>query len=237
MSDGIEFTVSDGVGTIRLSRPPRNLLTPEVMAAFREHLEAADRDADVRAIVITGSGDVFCGGLDIEAIRAGANPVEFAGALAELLRVFPLLGKPLLAAVNGDAVAAGYGFVCAADVAIAVESAKIGTYEASVGIWPMIAQVPALQRLQPRHAIWNILTGEPYPAARARELGIVNEVVPADELDATIADCVERVTRAGGALAAGRRSFYRFLDLSYDDALTAAFEEFSKMFEKPSSDS
>ena len=101
---------------------------------------------------------------------------------SKLLRVFPRLGKPVIAAVNGDALASGYALVCAADIAVTVDSARIGTFEASVGIWPMVAQVPPLQRLHPRHALENLLTGEPFDARRAYEIGIVNEVVGAGEL-------------------------------------------------------
>jgi len=146
---GLEITRADGVERIALTRPPRNLLDPPLMDLFRAAIVEADAADDVRAIVITGSGEMFCGGLDIAQIQAGANPVDFAAALVGLLRVLPGLGKPLIAAVNGDALASGYSLACAADVALAVEDARLGTLEASVGIWPMIAQVPALQRLQP----------------------------------------------------------------------------------------
>ena len=227
---GLESAREGAVARLALANPPRNLLDPDVMAALREAVLEADADADVQAIVLTGAGDMFCGGLDIERIQAGADPVDFAAALVELLRIFPTLGKPVVAAVNGDALASGYALVCAADIAVAVDSARIGTFEASVGIWPMIAQVPPLQRLHPRHALQNFLTGEPFDARRAYEVGIVNEVVSADDLWPAVERWAALSTRAGAALAAGRRSFYRFRELSYDDALTASLEEFRGMF-------
>lgn len=230
-TEGLEITRADGVERIALTRPPRNLLDPPLMDLFRAAIVEADAAGDVRAIVITGSGDMFCGGLDIAQIQAGANPVDFAAALVGLLRVLPGLGKPLIAAVNGDALASGYSLACAADIALAVEDARLGTLEASVGIWPMIAQVPALQRLQPRHALENLLTGEPFDAQRAYEIGVINRVVPPAELWSEVSRWVELTTRAGAALPAGRRSFYRFVDMSYDDALSASLDEFRRMFE------
>jgi enoyl-CoA hydratase/carnithine racemase len=227
---GLQRSHDDGLAVLTLAKPPRNLLDPDLMEALREAILEADADPDVEAIALTGTDDMFCGGLDIERIQAGADPVAFAGALVELLRVFPELGKPVLAAVNGDALASGYSLVCAADLAVAVDSARLGTFEASVGIWPMIAQVPALQRLHPRHALQNLLTGEPFDARRAYEIGIVNEVVAGDQLWPRVRHWANLSVRAGKALAAGRRSFYRFRELSYDDALSASLEEFRGMF-------
>jgi enoyl-CoA hydratase/carnithine racemase len=227
---GLERSREGGLVRLALAKPPRNLLDPDVMAALREAIVEADADTDVQAIVLTGEGDMFCGGLDIERIQAGEDPVAFASALVELLRVLPTLGKPVIAAVNGDALASGYALVCAADIAVTVDSARIGTFEATVGIWPMVAQVPPLQRLHPRHALENLLTGEPFGAQRAYEIGIVNEVVGAGELWTAVERWAQRSIRAGAALAAGRRSFYRFRDLSYDDALDASLEEFRGMF-------
>jgi enoyl-CoA hydratase/carnithine racemase len=227
---GLERSREDGLALLTLAKPPRNLLDPELMAVMREAILEADADPDVQAIVLSGEGATFCGGLDIERIQAGADPVAFASGLAELLRVLPGLGKPVLAAVGGDALASGYALVCAADIAIAADHVRIGTVEASVGIWPMIAQVPPLQRLHPRHALQNLMTGEPFDAQRALEVGIVNAVVGAEELWTEVRRWAKLSVGAGQALAAGRRSFYRFLDLSYDEALTASLEEFRSMF-------
>ena len=227
---GLRRSREDDLAVLTLAKPPRNLLDPDVMAALRDAIQQADADADVQAIVLTGGGDMFCGGLDIERIQAGADPVAFASGLTALLRVVPTLGKPVMAAVAGDALASGYALVCAADIAIAADHVRIGTVEASVGIWPMIAQVPPLQRLHPRHALQNLLTGEPFDARRAYEIGIVNAVVGADELWPEVRRWAKLSVGAGKALPAGRRSFYRFLDLSYDDALSASLEEFRGMF-------
>jgi enoyl-CoA hydratase/carnithine racemase len=227
---GLERSREDGLAVLTLAKPPRNLLDPELMALMREAILEADDDPDVQAIVLSGEGATFCGGLDIERIQAGADPVAFASGLTELLRVLPGLGKPVLAAVGGDALASGYALVCAADIAVAADHVRIGTVEASVGIWPMIAQVPPLQRLHPRHALQNLLTGEPFDAQRALEIGIVNSVVGAEELWTEVRRWAKLSVGAGQALAAGRRSFYRFLDLSYDEALTASLEEFRSMF-------
>jgi enoyl-CoA hydratase/carnithine racemase len=227
---GLEHSRQDGLAVLTLAKPPRNLLDPDLMAALREAILAADAEPDVEAIVLTGTDEVFCGGLDIERIQAGADPVEFAAALVALLRILPELGKPVIAAVGGDALASGYALVCAADIAIAADHVRIGTVEATVGIWPMIAQVPPLQRLHPRHALENLLTGVPFDARRAREIGIVNAVVAPGDLREEVRRWATLAVGAGKALPAGRRSFYRFLDLSYDDALTASLEEFRSMF-------
>jgi enoyl-CoA hydratase/carnithine racemase len=227
---GLERSREDGLAVLTLAKPPRNLLDPELMAIIRAAVLEADADPGVEAIVLAATGATFCGGLDIERIQAGADPVDFASGLVDLLRIFPTLGKPVLAAVAGDALASGYALVCAADIAIAADHVRIGTVEAGIGIWPMIAQVPPLQRLHPRHALENLLTGEPFDARRAREVGIVNAVVGADELWTEVRRWAKLSVGAGGALAAGRRSFYRFLDLSYDEALTASLEEFRNMF-------
>jgi methylglutaconyl-CoA hydratase len=228
---GLERELLGGVCRLRLQRPPRNLLEPGVLAALVAELAAADADDEVRAIVLTGSGDVFCGGLDIPAIRAGADPREFARALVALLRVLPTLRKPVVAAVNGDAVASGFSIVCACDYAVAVEGASLGTIEAGIGSWPMIAQVPPLKRLLPRRAVENVVSGVPFTAAEALAAGAVNRVVPPDGLDAAVAEFAAVATRSEGAVALGRPALYRFLDLSYDDALDAALEEFTAMLQ------
>src|SRR3954454_19215344 len=134
---GLERSREGGLARLALAKPPRNLLDPDVMATLREAILEADADTDVQAIVLTGDGDMFCGGLDIERIQAGEDPVAFASALVELLRVLPTLGNPVIAAVNGDALASAYALVCAAAIAVTVDSARIDTKVSGVVFFDM----------------------------------------------------------------------------------------------------
>jgi enoyl-CoA hydratase/carnithine racemase len=232
--EGLERRVESGTLELALDRPPRNLLTPELMHALSEELRAADRDETVRAIVLTGRGELFCGGLDIAELRARGTPLPFAEAAVELLRVVPTLGKPVVGRVNGDALALGYSLVCLCDLAVAVDGASLGTFEVTTGIWPMIAQVPPLKRLGPRIALENVITGRPFDAERALQIGLVNAVVAAADLDATVAVYVAAASQASPqALALGRRCFYDLVDLPYGAALDHALGEFPKLFAPP----
>jgi enoyl-CoA hydratase/carnithine racemase len=227
---GIRVETKGATRWLRLARPPRNLLDPEVLATLAAELRRADEDASVSAIVLSGSGETFCCGLDIAQVQAGADPADFASSLVAVLRLLPTLGKPVLAAVNGDALASGFGLVCAADYAVTVPGATLGTFEASVGTWPMIAQVPVLRRLLPRHALENILTGVPFDAEDALRVGAVNRIVAEAELEEAVIAFAGLAARAGAALAPGRRSAYRFLELGYEDALAEAHGEFIGLF-------
>ena len=222
--------VADGIATVTLDGPGDNLLHPEGMRRHVQELRDAEAGS-ATGIVITGAGSVFCGGLDVGAIRAGGDPVEFAGALVELLKTLPRLTKPVVARVNGDAVASGAAIVAACDYAVAVPSARIGTREVSVGIWPMVAQVPLIQRLGPRAAMENVGSGEPFSAQRARELGLVNAVAEPDAMDALLRAWLAGAARGAQAAVAGRPAFYELAALPYDEALDAALGRFAAMFD------
>ena len=128
-------------------------------------------------MVLTGAGDVFCGGVDSARLSKG-DPSQFGAAMVELFKTLPTLGVAVIAAVNGDALMSGFSLVCASDIVVAAEGARLGTTESSHGAWPMVASVPVLHTLGRHHAFQNILTGEPFDARRAYEIGVVNEVVP-----------------------------------------------------------
>jgi enoyl-CoA hydratase/carnithine racemase len=221
----------DGIRTIELNRPPRHLLDPPLMSAMTTALRDADDDRDVRGIMLTGTGDVFCGGLDIDAIKAGGDPVEFATHMAQVLGLLPTLGTPVAAAVNGDALAGGAALVCACDFAVAVPDTRIGTIEVSVGLWPMVAQVPLIHRIGPRAAMENVGSGVPFTADRARQVGLVHDVVAAADLLPRVRGWLDQAARAGGATRIGRRAFYELAGLSYHDALEVSLTRFSELFE------
>ncbi len=206
-----------------------NLLNPAVVAGIIAELTAADADESITGIILTGAGDVFCNGLDIPAIQAGGDPVEFSTALAELLKLLPTLGTPIVAAVNGNAVASGASIVAACDYAVSLPDVAIGTREVSIGIWPMVAQVPLIQRIGVRFAMENIGSGEPFTPQRALEVGLINEIADDAGLIPAAAAWLAKAARGGAIVRIGRPAFYRFAELSYADALDASVELFAEM--------
>ena len=234
MTGTVNVHDADGIRTLQLEAGERNLLNPQNMALLHAALVEADADTAVHGILLTAAGDVFCGGLDIPAIRAGANPVEFASAVAGLYRLLPRLTKPVAAAVQGDALAGGAGLVAAVDYAVTVPSARIGSQEVANGIWPMVAQVPLVHRIGVRNALENIGCGEPFTAQRALEVGLVQAVVEPDELVERATRWLVQARRGAAAYASGRPFLYELAQLDYDTALDTAFERFASMFTEPS---
>lgn len=222
--------IYEEIALISLNHPEKNLLNPAVMTELVDALTAANADSAIKGIVLTGQGSFFCGGLDVQAIQAGGDPVDFAKHLIQVLKLFPHFTKPIAAAVNGDAVASGASLVAACDYAVTTPDARIGTYEVSVGIWPMIAQVPLIQRIGAKAAMENVGSGEPFSANRAYEVGLVQKIVASNELINTAANWVIQGIRGKGAVAAGRKAFYELAELPYDEALDRSFEIFVSMF-------
>jgi enoyl-CoA hydratase/carnithine racemase len=226
--ESIRTELRGNASWITLDNPDANALYPALVSSLLDALHAADEHPDIKAVVLTGAGNIFCGGVDTARLAQG-NPAEFGAGMVELFKTLPSLGVAVIAAVNGDALMSGFSLVCASDIAVAVEGARLGTTESSAGLWPMVASVPVLHTLGRHHAFENILTGIPFEARRAYEIGVVNEVVTADRLTAATEAWVTRATRSG-VLARGRRCAERFLSLSYGEALDAALTEFASLF-------
>ncbi len=178
------------VEILRLNRPEaRNAISPEVSVAMAEALDAAETDAEVRAVVVTGTGDVFCAGADLKVVAQGRGGEIAAakGGFAGLTnRDFP---KPLIAAVQGPALAGGFEIVLSCDLVVAADDARFGIPEVQRGL---IAAAGGLLRLPKRVplalALEFAMTGDPISAIRAFELGLVNRLVPRDRvLDEAVA--------------------------------------------------
>ncbi len=195
------------VRVVVIDRPERrNALDPETSAAFGRAVAEAAEDDDVRVLVLTGAGDrAFCSGMDLKAFRdlppgtAGGSGAGGGGfgpdAITE--HVYP---KPVIAAVNGAAVGGGLGLALACDLLVAAEHATFGLPEVQRGLVGTGAGARTVLRLPPAIAMELLLTGEPIDAAQALALGLVNRVVPADELMDTALALAERIA-ANGPLA------------------------------------
>ncbi len=190
-----------GVATITLDSPAnRNALSSRLLAELGDRIGEAVADDAVRVLVLTGAGPVFCSGADMKEQRERNEQRAGAPAPRAMVEVFTALAeapKPVLARVNGPARAGGLGLIGVCDIAVAPASATFGFAEVRVGVVPAVISVPLLPLLSPRAARELFLTGEPFDAARAVEIGLLTRAVPDGELDAEV-DRVVGMLRLGG---------------------------------------
>lgn len=213
-----------GVRTLTLNRPERrNALSPDLVKALTRGLREADADASVRAIVVTGAGDkAFCAGGDLGAPSGEGflGMHEDRGSFAELLKTFRRMKTPSIAAVNGMALGGGFGIVLACDLAVAAKSAQLGTPEVKRGLFPMMIARLVYEQLPRKQANELVLFGEKVDAARAKELGVVNEVVDDDQVLEHALAYARRVAALSPAVVGlGRRAIHRQMDMPFDAAL------------------
>lgn len=198
-----------------------DLVMEELTLAFRQ----AESMTGVRAIVLTGAGDqTFCAGGKLKPTADGSpfalEPGRFDNPVAELFRTMDRCNLPIIARVNGSAFGGGLGLVCACDFAVATDTARFGTTEAKVGVFPMMI-LPVLMRVIPRRRLLEMcFFAHRFTAAEAQQFDIVNQVVAAAELDAAITAMVEKLAaNSPVALRIGRRAIAAVTDLSFSDAL------------------
>ena len=194
----VRYAVSNGVATIVMARPDslnalNAALRRELLAAFKQ----AERDAEVRALVLTGEGRGFCSGADL---RGGSGEREFRRVLTDeynpLVLAIRRLEKPVIAAVNGVAAGAGASLAFACDLVYAADDARFIEAFVRIGLVPDSGSTVALVRTMGRYrAAELIFSGEPLSAPTAAEAGLVNRVVPAADLMPTVREVAERLAR------------------------------------------
>jgi enoyl-CoA hydratase/carnithine racemase len=204
----------------------RNALNSEVLAGIEHAVHTAARDASVRAIVLTGVGDkAFCAGADLSKGTGTfqAGPDEPTTDFGRLARVVRTAGIPIIARINGACVAGGMGLMSLCDLAIAAEHARFGLPEVKVGVFPMQVLVYLRATLHARHINELCLTGELITAARAAEIGLINAVAPADELDAQIDALVQKLRAASPmAVRRGKAAIFAMEMMAFHEALAFA---------------
>lgn len=229
MSDPVTITRDDATLTITIARESRrNALNADVAAAIMAALDRAESDGGIRAVVLTGAGErAFCAGGDLQPAADGA-PFSIDAAdprhyVAALLRRMNDCRLPLIARVNGHALAGGFGLVCACDLVVAREDALLGVTEVKVGLFPMMI-LPFLLRNTPNRVLMEMcLTGEPITAAQALAHGIVNHAVPAAELDAKLGWLLSRITdKTPTGIRLGKQGLAKIREMSLDAALEYA---------------
>lgn len=225
-----------GVLTLTLNRPERrNPIGPVTVGELLHALERAERDAQVRAVVITGAGKVFSAGGDLSAMSgnaqhggtplaagAGGSTPSIPGTFADLNVVLAGrgIGKPTIAMVNGHALAGGLGLVVACDLAIAADDAQFATPEINVGLWPMMIMSTIFRNVPRKRAMELILTGDRISAAEAERIGLITRAVPRERLqDEVSALCDKLVQKSPIVTRLGLSAYHQMQDQALEPAL------------------
>ncbi len=196
------YAIADGVATITLNRPEvRNAFNDQMSDEMQSALKTAERDADVRCVVITGSGAGFCAGQDLAAVRDRGDGFSFREHLLRtynaIVAKLASIEKPVIAAVNGAAAGAGWGIALACDIRYASESARFRLAFIGIGLAPDAGTSFFLPRLVGLgRALELAYTNELIDASTALSLGLVNKVVPADQLMPATLDLAKRLAQA-----------------------------------------
>jgi methylglutaconyl-CoA hydratase len=195
MTELVHLATAGGLATITLDSPHnRNALSQQLTGELLAHLEAADADDAVRAILIRSAGEVFCSGADLsEATTVGMG--VGAQRMVDVQRAIVAGTKPVVARIAGPVRAGGIGIVAAADISLAGHDASFALTEVRLGLAAATVSLTVIPRLTDRGASLTFLTGEGVDGAEAERLGLVTRSVPDFELDAAVADVLSSLLK------------------------------------------
>lgn len=223
MTELVEIEKRGVIAHLTLNSPGTlNALSDAMLAALDARFAALAGDAGVKVVVLKGAGKAFCAGHDLREMQAGrAAPdggrayfADLFARCAAVMQAIPRLPQPVIAQVHGIATAAGCQLVASCDLAVAAEGTRFGVNGVNIGLFcstPMVS----LSRVVPRKIAFEMLTtGEFLDAARAREVGLVNRVVPHEGLDAATTALAETIAaKLGAAVKIGKRAFYEQIEM------------------------
>ncbi|WP_336669894.1 enoyl-CoA hydratase [Tsukamurella sp. USMM236] len=224
----IRTHVAGGLGVLTLGAAGRrNPLSLATMRAATAALGAFDADPAVRVIVIRAEGPAFSAGHDLSEMvgRTLDEEREIFVACTDLMAAVHRVRQPVIAQVQGMALAAGCQLVATCDLAIATSDARFSTPGVKIGLFCSTPMIPLTRAVGRKRAMQMLLTGEMINAETAVEWGLINAAVPADQLEATVTGLAHRIAESSGAtLAIGKRAFYDQVDRTEPDAYAAMAE-------------
>ncbi|MBK3775790.1 enoyl-CoA hydratase [Azospirillum brasilense] len=217
----------DGVTTLTLNRPQaRNALSVGLMGALQAELDAIHKDSSVRVVVLAGAGSAFCAGHDLKEMRANPDRAAYESLFIQCSRLMLTVSRirqPVIAKVHGIATAAGCQLVATCDLAYCADTARFATPGVNIGLFcstPMVALSRAVGR---KAAMEMLLLGDLIGAEEAERIGLVNRAVPADQLDAVVAEAAGKIAaKSPLTLAIGKEAFYRQIELGVEEAYAYA---------------
>ncbi len=219
----------DHVARLTMDRPKsRNALSAAMLAALADHLAEVDADPSVHVVVLAGNGPAFSAGHDLREIGANPDPAfreRLFAKCSDVMVQVARLRQPVIAEVAGVATAAGCQLVASCDLAVAGASARFATPGVNIGLFCSTPMVAVTRTVAPKHAMEMLLTGELISAEEATRIGLVNRVVPDEELGASVTELAAKIAaKSPSTIARGKAAYWRQRDLPMVDAyaLTSA---------------
>jgi enoyl-CoA hydratase len=230
----LSCTVENGVATLVLNHPPVNALTLPILAQLEATFDGLAKDDRVKVIIVTGVGRVFIAGADIKVIAAIASSregKEMALRGQAVLNTIEACEKPVIAAINGTCLGGGLELALCCHIRLAVEGARLGQPEINLGIIPGFGGTQRLTRLLgPSKALELILTGDAISASEAKTLGLVSQVVSADDLQRHVQGLARRIASKGQlAVRAALRSVHGGLEVGLHEGLVREAQLFGDL--------
>lgn len=226
----LTYQCDDRVATIALTVPEkRNAISAQMIADLLGALEQAETER-ARVVILTGSGKAFCAGMDLDELKGLAQQplaknLENARRISKLFYHLYTYSKPVIAAVNGAAIAGGCGIATLADFTLAVPEAKFGYTEVRIGFMPALVSVFLRRQIGEKHARDLLLSGRIFDAAEALRLGLVTEIVPAENLMGRAREiAVQLLAASPTAIARAKRFLLQFDAAAVRAELEAATE-------------
>ena len=208
----------DGVAVLRLNRPDiHNAFDDKLIGELSSVLKTVAQDADIRVLLLASEGKSFSAGADLDWMRRMAASGEHenftdAMALTDMMEALDRMPMPVVARVQGAAMGGGVGLVACCDIAIAADSASFAFSEVRLSIIPSAISPYAVRAIGTRHARRFFLTGERFDAATAHRIGLVHEVVPADQLDATVDGILDGILKSGPQATRAAKDLVHLVD-------------------------
>ncbi len=215
------YHVENSIARLTINREAqRNALSRETIELFLKHLDAAERDANVRVVLLTGSGDkAFCSGADLGG-TAGSGMQQGVKSYVQLLKRLAGYPKPLIARINGACMAGGMGLMLACDIVIARDDAGFGTPEVKVGLWPMMIGALIYRNVLRKKAMEMVLLGERFTAGQALQMGLITRAVPPERLDAEVQEVLQSLAaKSPIGMKIGKQAFYAMADMPFEEAV------------------
>lgn len=224
--DLVRYEIRKHSAWLTINRPERlNALSVPLADQLVARLKQAEADPDVRVVVITGSGTrAFCAGADIDSFynesQGSVSEHAFRECLLTLFETLTQLSKPTIGRVNGYALGGGFGLAMACDLVVASKSAKFGTPEVNIGLFPMMIMPVLFRNIGRKKLLELMYTGEKLSGEEALALGMINYAVSVDQLDQQVQTLADQISeKSGTTLKLGREAFYTMADMDLPTAL------------------